>query len=73
MNDGFVIVGSESDAALPDGFDVIDQEYVISSPSPSELPVPSRVTSAPVVTFWFVPAFAIGAVFPVQGGSSTPV
>jgi hypothetical protein len=51
----------EKAAELFKGIDVKDQMYVRESPSASEHPLPSRVTTEPVATFWSAPALATGA------------
>ncbi len=59
VNVGDIAVVSDSVCGTPD---VCDQEYVIVSPSGSELPDPSNVTSNGVgPTDWSFPAFVIGA------------
>ena len=49
-------------AKLPAGTAVICQRYVSDSLLASRLPLPSKVTKLPVVTFCVTPALATGAV-----------
>src|SRR5262245_61014077 len=46
VNIGVTAAGSDSAAALPGGLDRKDQKYVSRSPSGSDEPPPSRVTTA---------------------------
>jgi hypothetical protein len=54
-------VAFENAAELFKGTDEKDQLYARESPSTSEHPLPSRVTTEPVATFWSAPALATGA------------
>jgi hypothetical protein len=51
----------EKAAELFKGTDEKDHIYVRESPSTSEQPLPSRVTTEPLATSWSAPALATGA------------
>ena len=60
-------MGFARTAALPAGLVVSDQLYVSGSPSPSELALPSKVTSDPgAMPPWSGPALATGATLLVE-------